>query len=281
MKGVGIIPNWEKNNTYLAVNKIRSFFSEAGVPVLAMDEKENPMLISLSTKLASWVEQVDMIIVVGGDGTILRVARELACWDLPILGINVGHMGFLAELEANDLPEYLSYIISGDYSISRRIMLQAHIIREGSRVAEFTAFNDVAATKGPFSRIIHIDASISGDYLEGYTGDGLVIATPTGSTGYSLSAGGPIVSPLLDVLVITPVCPHSLYNRSVIVDGAEEVSLVVYTWQSEMVLTVDGQVGFELQEGDRVEVSRAPAKASLVTFKDRSFYQLLGRKLKE
>lgn len=281
MKGVGIIPNWEKKNTTEVVARIESFFEEVGVSVVTMEKEYDPMIVTLSKKLATWRDNVDMIIVVGGDGTILRVARELACWGLPILGINVGHKGFLAEIEADDLPDYLEPLISGDYSISERIMLDAYVVRKERTVAEFIALNDVAATKGPFSRIIRIDSYIGDDFFESYTGDGVIISTPTGSTGYSLSAGGPIVSPALDVLVLTPVCPHSLYNRSVIVDGSELVSLTVYTWQSEIVLTVDGQVGFELSEGDQVNVSKSPYKTSLVTFKDRSFYQLLGRKLKE
>ena len=281
MKGVGIIPNWEKKNTTEVVARIESFFEEVGVSVVTMEKEYDPMIVTLSKKLTTWRDNVDMIIVVGGDGTILRVARELACWGLPILGINVGHKGFLAEIEADDLPDYLEPLISGDYSISERIMLDAYVVRKERTVAEFIALNDVAATKGPFSRIIRIDSYIGDDFFESYTGDGVIISTPTGSTGYSLSAGGPIVSPALDVLVVTPVCPHSLYNRSVIVDGSELVSLTVYTWQSEIVLTVDGQVGFELSEGDQVNVSKSPYKTSLVTFKDRSFYQLLGRKLKE
>ncbi len=283
MKGVGIIPNWQKKNTFSVVEKIEKFFSDAGifVNIMEQEDEENPLIVSLPVELESWREQVDMIIVVGGDGTILRVARELSSWKLPILGINVGHKGFLAEIEVDDLPDYLEHIISEDYAISERIMLEAKLIREEKQVAEFTALNDVVVTKGPFSRIIRINAFISDDFLESYTGDGLIIATPTGSTGYSLSAGGPIVNPHLDVMVITPVCPHSLYNRSVIVDGSEMVTLIVYTWQSEIALTLDGQVGFELLEGDKVKINKCEEKALLVTFKDRSFYNLLGRKLKE
>ncbi len=283
MKGVGIIPNWQKNNTSSVVEKIERFFTEAGVfvNIMEQDDEDNPLIVSLPVELENWRDQVDMIIVVGGDGTILRVARELSSWKLPILGINVGHKGFLAEIEVDDLPDYLEHIISEDYSISERIMIEAKLIREEKQVAEFTALNDVVITKGPFSRIIRINAYIGDDFLESYTGDGLIIATPTGSTGYSLSAGGPIVNPHLDVMVITPVCPHSLYSRSVIVDGSEMVTLIVYTWQSEIALTLDGQVGFELLEGDKVKIHKSQEKAMLVTFKDRSFYNLLGRKLKE
>lgn len=281
MKGVGIIPNWHKENAYEVVEKVRSFFEGAGltVNILKKELKERP--VSLVDVMEDWPGGTDMIIVVGGDGTILRVARDLAYRGLPILGINVGHKGFLAEMEVHDLPEYLEHIITGNYAVSERIMLESSVIRDGKKVAEFTALNDMVVTKGPFSRIIRLDAFISGEFLERYTGDGLIISTPTGSTGYSLSAGGPIVNPLLDVLVVTPVCPHSLYNRSVIVDGRETIGMHVYPRQSEVLLTVDGQVGFALHEEDRVIVSRSPLKVSLVTFRDRSFYNILGRKLKE
>lgn len=281
MKGVGIIPNWQKENTPEVVEKVRSFFEGAGIVVNILKKEVRDRAISLMDVIEEWQDTTEMIIVVGGDGTILRVARDLAYLGLPILGINVGHKGFLAEMEVDDLPEYLEYIITENYAVSERIMLESSVIRNGEKVAEFTALNDMVVTKGPFSRIIRLDAFISGDFLESYTGDGLIISTPTGSTGYSLSAGGPIVNPLLDVLVVTPICPHSLYNRSVIVDGTETISMGVYPRHSEVLLTVDGQVGFALQQEDRVVVSRSPLKVSLVTFRDRSFYNLLGRKLKE
>ena len=301
MKGVCIIPNWQKKNTIAVVEKVADFFNKANVPVMLLEEKEiikkaegnkagkseeavfNPNSSDCFTLDIdpAWCQKTDLIIVAGGDGTILRVARDLAHWEVPILGINIGHKGFLAELEVSDIPAYLEKVLAGDYALSNRIMLNATVIRGSEKVAKFTALNDMVVTKGPFSRIIRLDAFIGTNFLESYTGDGIIIATPTGSTGYSLSAGGPIVNPSLDVLVVTPVCPHSLYNRSVIVKGSETVTMTVYTRQSEIILTVDGQVGFTLYEDDKVIVSRAPRKVSLVTFKEHSFYTLLGNKLKE
>ncbi len=300
MKGVCIIPNWQKNNTMSVVKKVSDFFRKAGVPVMILEEEEvlkkaeesrsekgeavfNPNssdCFNLDID-PGWCQKTDMIIVAGGDGTILRVARDLAHWDVPILGINIGHKGFLAELEVSDIPAYLEKVLVGNYKLSNRIMLNATVIRGSEKVAKFTALNDMVVSKGPFSRIIRLDAFIGSTFLESYTGDGIIIATPTGSTGYSLSAGGPIVNPSLDLLVLTPVCPHSLYNRSVIVDGSESVTMTVYTRQSEIILTVDGQVGFTLHEDDKVVVAKARRMVSLVTFEDHSFYTLLGSKLKE
>ncbi|MFY9114810.1 MAG: NAD(+)/NADH kinase [Dethiobacteria bacterium] len=281
MKGVGIIPNWQKDNAPKVVEKVRSFFEGEGIPVIVMERDDENRKALLSERLKDWRDKVEMLIVVGGDGTILKVGRDLALWGLPILGINVGHKGFLAEMEVEGFPKYLQYIISGDYLISERIMLEAAVMRKGKKISAFRALNDVVITKGPFSRIIHLDAYIDREFLESYTGDGIIISTPTGSTGYSLSAGGPIVNPVLDVILITPICPHSFSNRSVIVDGSEVIRINVFTKQSDIVLTVDGQVGFVLSDEDHVIVSRSPIKTLLVDFKNRSFYSLLGLKLKE
>ncbi len=281
MKGVGIIPNWQKKNALEVVEKVRSFFESEGIPVIVMERDDGKRKTLLSERLGGWHGKIEMLIVVGGDGTILKVGRDLASWGLPILGINVGHKGFLAEMEVEGLPRYLPNIISGDYLISERIMLKATVVRGGKEISSFSAMNDVVITKGPFSRIIRLDVNIDREFLESYTGDGIIISTPTGSTGYSLSAGGPIVNPVLDVIVITPICPHSFSNRSVIVDGSEAIQINVSTAQSDIVLTVDGQVGFVLSDEDHVVVSRSPIKTLLVDFKNRSFYSLLGLKLKE
>lgn len=279
IKGIGVIPNWQKKNAPVVIEKIRSFLEKAGVKVVVMGDRQEK-LDGLASRFDSRANEIDMIIVIGGDGTILSVARELVHWELPILGINVGHKGFLAEIEVQHLSQYLKCILENDYSITRRLMLHARVYRQRRRVAEFLALNDAVVSKGPFSRIIRLDTFINEEFLESYSGDGLIISTPTGSTGYSLSAGGPIVYPTLDVLLITPICPHSLYNRTVIVNAGETVRLNVSTQHTDIVLTLDGQKGFSLQDKDLVIVGRASFQVKLVTFKDRSFYKLLHQKLK-
>ncbi len=282
VKGVCIIPNWQKSNTPAVIAAVKEFFDASGIPVVRIiREEEGAGLGNLACILEDWQEKISMIIVVGGDGTILRVARDLACWELPILGINVGNMGFLAELEVNDIPHYLENVLSGNYDIIKRVMLRAEVIRRGKRVADFTALNDVVVTKGAFSRVIHLDVHVSETFFDSYKGDGVIIATPTGSTGYSLSAGGPIIVPGLEILLITPICPHSLYNRSVIVDANETVQIDICTPKSDIVLTLDGQTGFALEEQDRVYIARSPVHAKLVTFYNRSYFNILRKKLKE
>ena len=282
MTGIGLIPNWQKENTPLVVEKIRDFFDRRGTPFLVADREQScfPSDISLAEELKAWRRNIGLIIVAGGDGTILRAARDLAHWEIPILGINVGHKGFLAEIEVEQMDRYLQYVVDGRYGYRERMMLQA-MVRRGEEVLDrFLALNDVVVSRGPFSRILQLDTYINGDFLESYSGDGVIVASPTGSTGYSLSAGGPIVNPSLELMVITPICPHSLYNRSVIATGTEKILMRVQSRPAQVVLTVDGQVGFALEDGDAVSVCRAEQKVKLVHFEDNSFYRLLHQKFK-
>jgi NAD+ kinase len=170
--------------------------------------------------------------------------------------------------------------VAGQYGFRQRMMLKAVVRRDQEVLERYLALNDIIVSRGPFSRIIKLDAYINNEFLESYSGDGLIVSSPTGSTGYSLSAGGPIVNPSLELLVITPICPHSFYNRSVIVTGSEIIELRVGSGQTQVVLTADGQVGFALEKGDSVIVCRAEQKVRLVHFADNSFYRLLHQKLK-
>ncbi len=280
MKNIGVIPNWDKENIAPLVDRVCEFLKEEHVNVNILPREKADDVKQIYRNITSWLPEVEMIIVIGGDGTILRVARETAQWKLPLLGINAGHKGFLAEIEEANLLHSLRMLIEGNFSVHERMILNTAVTRENRRVAEFLAVNDVVLSRGPFSRIIDVETCINGDYLETYSGDGLIVATSTGSTAYSLSAGGPIVSPSLEVFVITPICPHSLYNRSVIVDASENISIEILSSYSEIVLTIDGQLGFNLKKNDIVEVSRSPECARLISFPGSSFYRLLHDKLK-
>jgi NAD+ kinase len=282
VKNIGLIPNWHKKNANLVVDKIVRFFSQRQVKLSTADSKLADFYseVSLAEQLSAWLDKIELIIVVGGDGTILRVARDLACWNVPILGINLGQKGFLAEIEVEQMERFLQYIATGQYSFQERIMLESILMRGDEMMASYLALNDIVVSRGPFSRIIKVEASVNEDYMESYSGDGVIIATPTGSTGYSLSAGGPIVNPTLDLFVINPICPHSLYNRSVIVNGSDTVKLRIDSRQVQVVLTVDGQVRFALEDEDQIIASRSGQKVKLVCFHDYSFYRMLHQKLK-
>lgn len=282
MRGIGLIPNWQKENSALVVERICDFFKQRNILLLTADSRQTDYQAagSLAERLESWRGRVEIMIVVGGDGTILRAARDLAHWDVPILGINVGHKGFLAEIEVEQMDRYLQYIVTGQYQFLERMMLEATVQREGRVLGRFIALNDIVISRGPFSRILTLNTFINEDFLESYSGDGVIVATPTGSTGYSLSAGGPIVNPSLELIVITPICPHSLNNRAVIVTVGEQILMGVDSRQAQVVLTADGQVGFALEDGDEIVVKKSEQKVKLVHFGDNSFYRLLHQKLK-
>jgi len=282
MKGIGLVPNWQKENTALVVDKIRRYFQHHDTRLLVAGSEQSNFCseISLAEGLQRWPGEVGLIIVVGGDGTILRAARDLACWNIPLLGINVGHTGFLTEIEVEHMDRYLQRIVDGQYGFRERMMLEAVVRRGDLEMSRYLALNDIIISRGPFSRIIKLDAYINHEFLESYSGDGLIVSSPTGSTGYSLSAGGPVVNPYLEIMVITPICPHSFYNRSIIVHGSEKIQLRVNTGQTQVFLTADGQVGFALEKDDLVDVYRAGQKIRMVHFADSSFYRLLHQKLK-
>jgi NAD+ kinase len=281
MKGIGIFPNWKKKQEVLElISRIVSFCSRENITVyLSETEEAEAQTGAEFLPLEQFVGNVDVVIVLGGDGTILRVARELIGTNLPILGVNLGQMGFLAEVEPPALEAALQQLREGAYKTRHRLMLSARVYRNDRLVGEYTALNDVVITKGPFSRIIYVDTYVNDKHLESYPSDGIIVATPTGSTGYSLSAGGPIVNPALDVMIITPICPHLLHHRSVIVSSSERVLIRTHTRQSDVVLTVDGQVGFPIEDKDLVQVTRAPMTTPLIQLHGTDFYTLLHRKL--
>ncbi len=282
MKEIGVIPNWHKKNSGLVVDKITRFFNQRQIELRVADKKSADFYsdLSLAKQLKDWHGNLDLIIVVGGDGTILRVARDLACWNLPVLGINLGQKGFLAEIEVEQMERFLQYISNNQFSYQERMMMETSLLRGDRELGKYMALNDIVVSRGPFSRIIKVETYVNEDFMESYSGDGVIVATPTGSTGYSLSAGGPIVNPTMDLFVITPVCPHSLYNRSVIVNGADTMKLRIDSRQVQVVLTVDGQVRFALEDEDKIIVKRSDQKIKMVCFHDYSFYRMLHQKLK-
>jgi len=282
VKDIGIIPNWHKRNSTLVVDKISRFFKQRNLSLRIADKQIADFYseVSLADQLNSWQDNLQLIIVVGGDGTILRVARDLACWNVPVLGINLGQKGFLAEIEVEQMERFLQYIATGQYDFQERMMMETRLQRGDKELGNYLALNDLVISRGPFSRIIKIETYVNEDYMESYSGDGVIVSTPTGSTGYSLSAGGPIVNPSMELFVVTPICPHSLYNRSLIINSDDIMKLKVDSRQVQVVLTVDGQVRFALEDGDQVIVSRSMQKISMVCFHDYSFYRMLHQKLK-
>lgn len=224
------------------------------------------------------VDGVEVLVVMGGDGTILSAAR-LAAGRAPILGVNLGGLGFLAEMPLADLPGAMPGVIDGGMVIDDRAMLEAEISGGAGVRLRSLALNDMVIAKVGVARVIQVTTWVNGEYLATYPADGVIVATPTGSTAYSLSAGGPVVHPQVDVIVVTPICPHTFTARPVVVSGAATVAVEASTTGEEVSLTVDGQESHPLHPGERVVVRRAVERTLLVRMRAPSFYSILRTKL--
>ncbi|MCL6633631.1 MAG: NAD(+)/NADH kinase [Alicyclobacillus herbarius] len=227
----------------------------------------------------SHLAQAELVCVLGGDGTLLGVARELVGRNVPLLGINMGRLGFLTEAEPADLDDIVHRLVHRDYDLENRLMLEANVSRDGKEFERMVALNEVGVAKAAFGHMVTVDTYVDGVFLDSYSGDGVIISTPTGSTGYSLSCGGPIVCPHLSVILITPICPHTLSTRPCVVDDTQHIHLVAHAAHEDLVMTVDGQVSVRLQPGDAVDIRRSPADAVLVKWRDREFFSVLRTKL--
>ena len=226
-------------------------------------------------------DQAELVVVLGGDGTLISVARLFSGRDVPILGVNLGSLGFLTEITVEELYTRLEKVLEGNPRVSERMMLEVTLHREGQQIEKCHVLNDMVINKGALARIVDLETKVNRHFLTTYKADGLIISTPTGSTGYSLSAGGPIIHPLMSCIVITPICPHTLTNRPIVVTDESVISITVASSFDEKVyLTLDGQVGFELREGDSVEVRRALKTTALVMSRSRDYFEILRTKLK-
>jgi NAD+ kinase len=246
-------------------------------------EKETADLVpSAITDAAGRAElpgQVDLLIILGGDGTLLSMARAVGDLGVPLLGVNLGGLGFLTATTLDEMFPALEAYFGGQMAIEERMLLAARVVRNGQPLGEYAALNDIVITKSAMSRIIDLSVSVEGRYATAYRADGLIISTPTGSTAYSLSAGGPILFPTMDAVVLTPICSHTLTNRPIVVPGTDRIEVTLLADQDVMA-TMDGQVGVGLREGDTVEVRKAAARIRLVRFPQKDFFSVLRAKLK-
>jgi len=221
----------------------------------------------------------DLIIVLGGDGTLISVARLVGEHNVPIVGVNLGQLGFLTEITSDELPEMMERLLRGDYRLSERMMIDASIHRNGKEVGKFTVLNDIVINKGALARIIDMETYVDGRYLTSYKADGLIISTPTGSTGYNLAAGGPIIYPDINSLLISPICPHMLTNRPIMVWSRSIIEIDVKFENDVVFFTADGQVGRKLLPGDRVVVRRSESRTRLVVSPSKDYFEILRTKL--
>ncbi|NLO26058.1 MAG: NAD(+)/NADH kinase [Clostridiales bacterium] len=279
---IGIIPNLQKASSLDVARGLIKWLEEMGSKVLLNEitasEVDRP---DLAQKPSEIYKNSDFIIVLGGDGTLLSVARQVLWHQTPILGINLGHLGFLTEFELDNMYEGLEKIKRGEYKVEERLMLEAVVVKNNMITDNFRALNDIVISKGSFSRIIRLKTYINHSYLETYSADGIIISSPTGSTAYSLSAGGPILSPDVCGMVITPISPHTMSSRSIVISQEEEVRVEVVGNKNDVMLTIDGQQGYRLNEGDIIIVRKADFTANMIKLKDKNFYDVLRTKLNE
>jgi NAD+ kinase len=230
-----------------------------------------------SDKLAA---SVDLLLVLGGDGTMISAARLLGERQVPVLGINYGNLGYLAEFRMEEMFPALEYILAGDYRLEHREMLAVELFRGDERLMKSRVLNDVVINKSALARIIEIEAYLDGQFVNSFRADGLIVSTPTGSTAYNLSAGGPVIYPSMNAVVITPICPFTLSNRPIVVPNDALIELRLQTPDEEVVLTLDGQVGQPLAAGDRVLISKSKTTFDIVTPTNRNYFDVLRDKLR-
>jgi len=286
MNRIGIIAKRNKPEAAAIVGNLVEWLRRKKIEVYI--EKEIEELLSPTLSEGNWksVERdemppdVEMIIVLGGDGTLLSVARQVWNKNIPILGVNLGGLGFLTEITLDELYSVLERVLRDDFEINEREILKAGVIRRGKRIAEFIVLNDAVINKGALARIIDLETTINGEYLSTFRSDGLIISTPTGSTAYNLSAGGPIVYPSLHTIIITPICPHTLTIRPIIIPDDVKIRALLKSSNEEVTLTLDGQQGFTLKFEDVVEVGKAEGRILLIKSPYRHYFELLREKLK-
>jgi len=231
---------------------------------------------SAREKLAS---EADLLVVMGGDGTLLAAARLLGDREIPILGVNLGSLGFLTSVTLEELYPLLAVTLAGKHEISERGVLRAQMLRNGAAVEGARALNDAVVNQAALARLMDFDVHIDGNHVARYRADGIIVATPTGSTAYSLAAGGPIVMPDIHAFVITPICPHMLTNRPLVIPDSSRIEIAPEQQGEPVHLTLDGQVGFQLQPGDRVVIERAKTRVQLVRAAGKSYFEVLRSKL--
>ncbi|MBI2160459.1 MAG: NAD(+)/NADH kinase [Candidatus Rokubacteria bacterium] len=295
MKRVGIVAKPGAAEARDVIPRLLEWLGGRGLtPVL---EKETAALVPAASVASvgkpELPAQVDLVVVLGGDGTLLSMARAVgdlgvptllsmarAVGDLgvPLLGVNLGGLGFLTATTLDEMLPALEALLAGRMAADERMMLTTRVVRNGQRLGEYAALNDVVITKAAMSRIIDLAVSVEGQHATEYRADGLIISTPTGSTAYSLSAGGPILFPTMDAIVLTPICSHTLTNRPIVLPGMHRVEVTLLADQ-EVMVTVDGQVGVNLKQGDTVEVVKAAARIRLIRFPQKDFFSVLRTKL--
>jgi NAD+ kinase len=282
LKKFGLVVNLNKKEVGQLVRQITQWLEDRGCEVMIKEDTAQILDLSrLGVSQEQLFGQAECVVVFGGDGTMLWTARKVAKSGTPIIGINMGHLGFLTEIDIPEALADLGKILDGHYFVEERMMLEASVYREGKIVESSVGLNEAVISKGAIARLIHLEAYVNDKLVNKYHADGLIIASPTGSTAYSLSAGGPLVMPDHDLILLTPICPHTLWSRPIVIAPDSIIKVVIIADGGAVTLTMDGQYVFRLRQYDEIIIRRASRKAKFIRILGRNFFEVLRNKLRE
>ena len=286
IKRIGVVVKPHRPEALETLCKLTQWLTERGIALVggpAVDreriEHETGCVIEIIPD-EELPQKVDLILVLGGDGTMIATARMLGNSEVPVIGVNYGGLGYLAEFRIDELFTALESILAGDYKLEQRVMLAVELRRGDELVTKNRVLNDVVMNKSALARIIQIETYLNDQFVNSFRADGLIVSTPTGSTAYNLSAGGPIIFPTMNAVVITPICPFTLSNRPIVVPDDSLIEVRLMTEKEDVALTLDGQVGFPIQARDRVIIRKSNTTFNLVQPKNRNYFDLLRDKLR-
>lgn len=277
-----IIPNNTKDKDYQVSKYIKKYIEKRGKKCVITTNLKSQRN-SQATDVLEIPKGTECAIILGGDGTIIQAANDLLFEELPILGVNLGTLGFLAGIERQNIDQALDQLMGGEYKIEKRMMLQGEVICQGNEFFCGYALNDFVISKGGFCHLITIKVYVNQYLIDTYVADGVIVSTPTGSTGYNLSAGGPVMAPELEAIIITPICPHSLNNRSLVISSEDEVVLEVGNTKDmhkdESVIVLDGRILNHMYTGDKVTITKSKNSTRIVRLNGSCFFELFRNKL--
>ena len=280
-KKIGFVTNIEKDPTLQETKKMVDFVLKKGCEVYVSETFSDVHPDVIATSSSEMYKSVDFVVVIGGDGTILRVARSAAIFDTPILGINFGTLGYLADVEKVNAIDAIEKVLNGDFTIENRMMLEPYVERGCVSHEINLALNEVCITNSVCSRMIKLSVEVNGEYFDTFRADGIIVSTPTGSTAYNLSAGGPILSPHTELMTITHICPHTLYARPFGIDGNDVVRIRVQSNYNNVQMSCDGQSTVQMKNDDVIVVKKSRYVTRIIKTTNMNFYDILRRKMVE
>ena len=280
-KKIGFVTNIEKDPTLQETKKMVDFVLKKGCEVYVSENFSDVHPDVIATSSSEMYKSVDFVVVIGGDGTILRVARSAAIFDTPILGINFGTLGYLADVEKINAIDAIEKVLNGDFTIENRMMLEPYVERGCVSHEINLALNEVCITNSVCSRMIKLSVEVNGEYFDTFRADGIIVSTPTGSTAYNLSAGGPILSPHTELMTITHICPHTLYARPFVIDGNDVVRIRVQSNYNNVQMSCDGQSTVQMKNDDVIIVKKSRYVTRIIKTTNMNFYDILRRNMVE